>query len=187
VGEPMNSCEHCGSKEVKVHLDDLKLCMDCYNKIMSEELDVELVPLIDTFSLKDFNGTSRTFLVERRMHPVGFFLEAIENIEYGYKFAIHGELNANQPELLNQLIEKTRKGISEQQVESKVFPNGVAYQSIMNDQVKGYIEYDENSEGIPLIIIDGKPFTWEEVGRMLMTFEGFQLKIMLSDITDDVE
>jgi hypothetical protein len=33
----------------------------------------------------------------------------------------------------------------------------------------------------------GKPFTWEEFGRMLMTYEGFQFKLKMYDVTDDVE
>jgi hypothetical protein len=49
------------------------------------------------------------------------------------------------------------------------------------------LEYDETSDGTPLIIIDGKPFTWEDVGKMLMAFEGFQIKLKMFDVTDDVE
>ena len=57
----------------------------------------------------------------------------------------------------------------------------------MNDQFSGLIEYDEASEGSPLIIIDGKPFTWEEVGKMLMAYEGFQIKLKIYEFSDDIE
>jgi hypothetical protein len=154
---------------------------------MSEELEVDLEQLIETFSLKDCQGISRTFYVERRIHPTGIYLEAAENIEFGYKFAVHGELNSNQPELLNKLIEKARKGIGKQYLETKVFPSRQAYNTISNSQITGLIEYDETSKESPLVIIDGKPFTWEEVGKMLMAYEGFQIKLMMYDITDDVE
>jgi hypothetical protein len=146
-----------------------------------------LEPLVETFSLRDVQGIHRTFYVERRLDPMGIFLEAVENIEFGYKFAVHGELNTNQVELVNRLIEKTRKGIGKQQVTRNVFPNGQAYNSIMNGQLSGLIEYDENSDGSPLILIDGRPYTWEEVGKMLMTYEGFQIKIQMYDVTDDIE
>jgi hypothetical protein len=191
VGEFMNKCERCGSTKVKVHLkmgENYKhLCANCYNEYMSEELDVDLEPLVETFSLKDYQGISRTFYVERRIDPVGIFLEAVENIDFGYKFAVHGELHSNQVELFNRLIDKTRKGIGKQHVARNVFPNGQAYHSIMNDQFSGLIEYDETSDGSPLIIIDGKPFTWEEVGKMLMSYEGFQIKLKMYDFTDDIE
>ena len=87
--------------------------------------------------------------------------------------------------MLNKLIAKTRKGLAEQQVETRVFPNGQEYNTLIHDKFTGLIEYDESSNGTPLIIIDGKPFTWEKVGKMLMTYEGFQIKVKMHDVTDD--
>lgn len=141
---------------------------------MSEELEVELELIIETFSLKDYQGIFRIFYVERRIHPIGIYLEAAENIEFGYKFAIHGELYTNQQELLNKLMEKVRKGIGEQKVESKVFAHEQSYNIIMNGQFKGLIEHDKTSEGTPLVIIDGKPFTWEEVRICLWHMRTFR-------------
>lgn len=187
----MNKCEHCGSNEVKVHFntetDIMYLCIECYNKMIGEELEVDLEPLIDSFSAKDFQGVSRTFFVERRIAPEGICLEAAENLEFGYKFAVHGELSSNQIELLNKLIAKTRKGILVQQIESDVFPNGQEYHTMIHDQFTGLIEYDENSYESPLVLIDGKPFTWEEVGKMVKAYEGFQIKLKIYDVTDDLE
>src|SRR4051794_25399459 len=117
----MNKCEQCGSANVKVILTNeassMHLCMNCSNEQMSEELEVDLEQMIETFSFKDYQGISRTFYVERRLHPMGIFMEATENIEFGYKFAVHGELDVDQFGLLSQLIEKVRKGISVQHVE----------------------------------------------------------------------
>jgi len=187
----MNKCEQCGTNEVKVHLnrelDSIYLCIDCYNMIMGEELEVDLEPLIDSFSAKDFQGKSRTFFVERRIAPEGICLEATENLEFGYKFAVHGELLSNQIELLNKLIAKTRKGISVQQIESDVFPNGLEYHTMIHDHFTGLIDYDENFNESPLVIIDGKSFTWEEVGKMVMAYEGFQIRLKIYDATDDLE
>jgi len=154
---------------------------------MAEELDVELQPLIETFSIKDYQEISRTFHVERRLDPTGIFLEASETIEFGYKFAMQGELDCDQQALLNKLIEKARKGIGKQQVKAGVFPDGQPYHTLMNDQFTGLIEYDETADGLPLVIIDGKPFSWEEVGKMVMTYEGFQMKFEVYDYTDDVQ
>ena len=39
----------------------------------------------------------------------------------------------------------------------------------------------ETNGRVPLIVIDGKPFTWEQVGRMLMTFEGLTLDARVED------
>jgi hypothetical protein len=46
----------------------------------------------------------------------------------------------------------------------------------------GRIEWDAETNGeVPIIVIDGKPFTWEQVGRMLTTFEGFTLDARIED------
>jgi hypothetical protein len=43
-----------------------------------------------------------------------------------------------------------------------------------DQRLTGRIERDPDRETrMPMVVIDGKPFTWEQVGHMLMTFEGF--------------
>ncbi|MGQ4669012.1 DUF7685 domain-containing protein [Metabacillus halosaccharovorans] len=58
----MNNCDHCESNEVKVHFNSeessMNLCSNCYNELMSTELEVEIEPLIEPFSLKDYQGSS---------------------------------------------------------------------------------------------------------------------------------
>jgi hypothetical protein len=39
---------------------------------------------------------------------------------------------------------------------------------------------------VPLLVIDGREITWEEFGRMLMTFEGFQFKLEICDRSEEV-
>lgn len=191
MGEDMNKCEHCKSNEVKVHFtrdtDSSYLCMDCYNKMMGEELGVELEPLIESFSVKDYQGIRRTFFVERQITPGGICLEAAENLAFGYKFAVHGEFTSNQTELVNKLMAKTRKGVAKQQVESNVFPNGQVYHTMIHNQFTGIIEYDGHSNESPLVLIDGKPFTWEQIGKMVLVYEGFQIKLAMYDATEDLE
>ncbi len=187
----MAKCDACGLREAKIHLsiedDQLSLCNDCYNEYMAGELEVELEELLESFSLKDSEGVVRTFLVETRLYPIGIFMEAKENIEFGYTFAVHGELEDDQQQLLNRLIEKTKKGIKEKFIESKVFLSGQPYEALTNDHFAGRIEYDEFAEGLPLIIIDGRAYTWEEVGRLIKSYEGFQIKVKMYDQTDEID
>ncbi|WP_053360953.1 hypothetical protein [Bacillus sp. FJAT-27251] len=187
----MSRCERCDSREANIHFDlegtSLYICHDCYSEIMAEEMDVQLEEVAQSFSVKDFQGVERTFHVERRIHPNGIYMEAAESIELGYKFAVDGELDCNQQDLLQKLMKKARKGTGLQQVEAKVYPDGRAYNTMIHDQITGFLEYDQTSEDTPLVIIDGKPYTWEEVGKMLTTYEGFQIKIKTYEPSDDVE
>jgi hypothetical protein len=44
--------------------------------------------------------------------------------------------------------------------------------------IEGTIEWDEEQEGeFPKIVTPQKTFTWEELGRELMTYEGFRISI----------
>jgi len=46
-----------------------------------------------------------------QIYEEGIYLEAAENIKFGYKFTVHGELHSVQTDLLNKFIAKTRKGL----------------------------------------------------------------------------
>ena len=54
-------------------------------------------------------------------------------------------------------------------------------------QLVGRVESDPDSDvRLPLVVIDGKAFTWEQVGHMLMTFEGFTLEARIKDTIEVV-
>ena len=53
--------------------------------------------------------------------------------------------------------------------------------------MRGKIEADiDQDDRVPLLIIDGKEITWGEFGRMLMTFEGSQFKLMVADKSEEL-
>ena len=52
---------------------------------------------------------------------------------------------------------------------------------------RGTIEWDDAHDGhVLLLIIDGRQITWEEFGRMVMTFEGWQFKLEIRDKSEEV-
>jgi hypothetical protein len=53
--------------------------------------------------------------------------------------------------------------------------------------VRGKIEWDDSHNGsVPLLNVDGREITWQEFGRMLMTFEGGQFKLEIRDKSEDL-
>ena len=49
------------------------------------------------------------------------------------------------------------------------------------EQIHGRIEWDEANQGmLPMIVTDEKQWSWLELGRELMTYEGFKIKIEIS-------
>ena len=58
---------------------------------------------------------------------------------------------------------------------------------IAQQTVCGRIEWDDTSDGrVPLLIIDGHEVSWDELGRMLMSFEGWQFRMSIRDQSEDV-
>jgi len=187
----MEICDVCKQRDARIRLtseQEIKeLCETCYNHLMELELAVNLDTIVQSFTAEDHEGHKRTFNVHRRLDPLGIFLKADENNTHGYRFAVHGELNCNQKELFNLLMDKVIQGINSPSLKLHRFPNGHHQEGIAADQVIGRVEYDATSHGnTPLIIIDGKPYTWEQFGQMVTSFEGFQMKIKWLDMTEEV-
>jgi hypothetical protein len=53
---------------------------------------------------------------------------------------------------------------------------------IADQTVCGRIDWDASEDGrVPLLVIDGQEVSWRELGRMLMTFEGWQFRLAICD------
>ena len=161
--------------------------MDCYNTLMAEELDIDLPELPKNFVAYDMHGVKRIFEVERQIMHTAILLTASERWEHGYEFVVDGELEVNQLKLFEQLIEKTTRGLAETYLETGKFPSDESYTYVKQNQLKGVLAYDSATPEAPLVIIDGKPYTWNEVGHLLQAFEGFQVKIVMKDLADELE
>ncbi len=58
----------------------------------------------------------------------------------------------------------------------------------MNHQiVRGLVDWGEDSDDrVPLLLTDGRQMTWKDFGRMLMGFEGWQFKLEIRDISEEL-
>ncbi|WP_301107721.1 hypothetical protein [Sporosarcina sp.] len=180
-------CTICGIDAVHVQYDGQPLCMDCYNAIMAEKLDVDLPELPNTFSVADTNDTQRIFEVERLLMGTAILLTARERWEHGYEFAVDGELDADQHILFDKLKAKTKRGLLKTYLKTGKYSNGQPYTAVKEHHLKGVLSYNETDSEAPLVIIDGKPYNWEEVGGLLMAFEGFQVKIEMKELAEEYD
>ncbi len=52
--------------------------------------------------------------------------------------------------------------------------------------LRGVIAWDSETDvDTPRLVIDGRDVSWTEMGRMLMTFEGWHFKLEVLDATDE--
>jgi len=106
----------------------------------------------------------------------------VDEERIGYKFEVLGSHDCNQEDLILELYEKIKRGLS-----MKYLEHGELGKQIKDMSVVGRIEWDDEYEGqIPELCIDGERITWYEFGKMLMTFEGWQFQLNIFDRTDEV-
>lgn len=84
--------------------------------------------------------------------------------------------------LLGRLIKRMRAALAVRHLEKQ---DGRL--SIADFIVRGRIAYDFQTDGrTPMLVIDGREVTWEQFGGMLMTFEGWQFKLEIRDLSEEV-
>lgn len=196
-GEPSDTtvCEACGTAVPtydvvsygSIERGYRALCTSCFNAKVASALGLEhfehhrLEPVV----LTDCAGEQHEFHFRTRLLGHVMALEAFElkaGVPGGYQFEVVGEPDGEPLSLLGNLIERMRRSLSVRYLESS--EGGVR---IADQMVCGRIEWDESGDGrTPLLVIDGQDISWDEFGRMLMGFEGWQFRLAIRDRSEDV-
>ncbi len=80
--------------------------------------------------------------------------------------------------LFGRVYEKIRTALARQQLRRGEF----GWQLELDQPVSGRIDSDPDSDiRVPIVTIDGREFSWAQLGHMLMTFEGFELELRVRD------
>jgi len=175
---PHDYCNACG-RSAKVHFrtdeesDYIKLCQDCYNNMMAEFLNIEMPGFIpQQFLCNDDTGKSHKFDIEFLIFATGNKLTAKEKGKYKRRVQVHGELGADIGGMLQLLKQKIIKAINTVHIDERGYIN--------NGIAEGYIVYNRRRDDYD-IIIDGKPYTWEDLKKNISSYEGWNIRIELGD------
>ena len=100
----------------------------------------------------------------------------------GHQFQILGDPDDDVLALLGRLVERMRRRLS-----VKHLVRGEHGMQIAEQTVRARIDWDETKDArMPLLVIDGREVSWEEFGRMLMSFEGWQFRMEIVDRSEAV-
>jgi len=164
------------------------LCGRCFNAEVAKLNSFENFENV-TFrpvALMDDRGEMHKFHIRNRLHGDILVLEAFEirdESPAGYQFQVIGDVREDQLTLLGRLIEKTRRALSIKHLEDGEYGLQIAEHQI----VRGLIDCDDTEDDrVPLLLIDGREISWQEFGRMLMTFEGFQFRLEIRDRSEEI-
>ncbi len=200
------TCEYCGREvenynSILISSEDVGngnltcICLHCYNKNMADAVGInydhiELQPIY----LDDYDGIQHKFHFTIRLMGEQLALSSFEITEDGsdgYRFEMIGNIEDGIFSVFSRLYERMLKNMGRQHVyKSKETGSWqISMKDYEEDIVRGYMTSDSEADAfdVPLVVIDGKPFTWTELGRMLMSFEGANFKLQMFDPSDDVD
>jgi len=187
----IETCSACGTKVAShdgVFLtageDTRFLCSRCYNETVAEYLglDYEHVEL-EPVTLEDQDGVPHTFQFRSRLVGDRLALEAMETgPQEGYEFSVIADAEQDLFVTFRGLYERIRRELGRTHIE----PAEEGYRITDAGVVRGQITSDPDAfERMPLLIVDGKPVTWEELGRMVSPYEGFRFRLEIFDFSEE--
>jgi hypothetical protein len=166
------------------------LCMACYNATMAEYSGVDFEHLdFEPIRLTDVNGVGHDFHFNIRLLGDVVALDAHEmkgGEPGGYEFRVISKDPEGEPlELFGRLLQKMQRALSQKHIqEDEDGSVGICDAGI----VRGRIGCDPDTEWgnrTPLLIIDGKEVRWDDFGRMLASFEGWNFKLEIYDESEE--
>ncbi len=178
---PSYDTVQCGSIEMGYK----QICNQCFNQQVAkmDGLDAFQHANFPPIGIPDCTGEVHEFNFRTRLFGSGVALDAFElrdgQLE-GYRFQIIGDPNDDLMELFGRLVERIRRALSVRHL-----VNGELGLEIAERNVRAQIEWDEDCDGLPILVIDGRKVKWEDFGRMLMTFEGWQFRLNILDNSEE--
>lgn len=166
------------------------LCTRCYNEFVTRKDGVDFQhPDFQPIKLNDADGKAHTFHFQTRHGGSHIAIEAFEigedGIPGGFEFQVLGDPEQDLLEIFQELFQRMRRALTRKHIEIGELGPQVS-DSDEGRVVRGNIAWDDEEQGrIPLLTIDGKNYSWEEVGRMLMSFEGWQVKMEVYDKSEE--
>lgn len=165
-----------------------QICMQCLNKEMAEAMGLEGFEhaKFEPVGLTDCTGGVHEFHFRTNLFAPGVAIDAFELRDgnpTGYQFQIIGDPADDLLMLLGQLIQKIRRGLSTKHLIDGQHGLQIADQGVVRGKIECDVAHDDR---VPLLIIDGREITWDELGRMLMTFEGSQFKLAIADKSEEL-
>ena len=175
---------HFGSAEKGYRL----LCSLCFNTQVAKAAGLEGFEhaAFESMGLSDCRGEIHEFHFRTQLLATSIALDAFElrnGNPTGYFFQIIGDPGEDQLVLFGRLVEKMRRALSVKHLKNGDYGLQISDQGI----VRGRIEWDERQGGrLPLLVIDGREINWDQFGSMLMSYEGWQFKLTVTDKSEEL-
>jgi hypothetical protein len=133
----------------------------------------------------DCQGKVRRFLV--KLNPTGLFLDAFEQIpgEEGSGMRFMERIQPDAPLPYGELRTRIRARLAQRDLVREPRTKEL---TMLTRLIRGQIESPPEgrlAESLPCLRVDDLVVSWEDLGRMLMTFEGWGLRIEVRDCGEE--
>jgi hypothetical protein len=179
-----DTCEVCGKPAmVQIDTEDSgechHYCFNCHNREMAELYDTDMPDFVpERLSVPGRNGRMHEFDIEFIIFGTGKSLTATEVGKTTRKADVWGSLDDDFDEMLDTLKRRIKKALSVKYMDQDGH--------IKDQKMVGYIDYDRD-KGEHIIFVDGKPFSWEELGRNIPSYEGWKIKIEFGGLGEELD
>lgn len=149
--------------------------------------DANLDPII----LKDSDDIHHKFHFTIKHLDEHVCLEAFEvrdGQRCGYEFSYVVVIDEEVIDLFAKLVERMMNGLYQKHLQRSDLTNTwqINKKRVVRGKISSDLLGDTDYGHPPLIVIDGKELNWEDFGRMLLTFEGFNFKLEIFERHDVV-
>ena len=164
-----------------------QLCGRCFNEAAASRLglqDFEHVRF-EPVCMVDACGAKHEFQFRTRLFGPGMAIDAFElrdGCPAGYRFQAIGEAQDDPLELLGRLIGKMRRALARTHIDD------TDHGPQVNDRLilRGTVDSDpDQDDRVPRVVVDGREISWDELGRMVAAFEGWQFKLEFRDQSEE--
>ncbi len=166
------------------------LCNLCFNQEIGAagEIDFSHVQF-EPLEMPDAAGETHHFHFELRLRGDRVVLEAFELVDGapgGHQFQVLGDAEDDLFELMGQMVPRIRRLLAQQHLKTEPYMPGL---HIVDFLVRGRITWDDNEDEdgqLRMLVIDGRENSWEQFGRMVMGFEGWQFRIEIRERSEEI-
>lgn len=168
-----------------MRLGDRDLCDRCFDRriaALTGHAELPEPPSPDVFIGPD--GRAHRFLYRLWRAPTGVAAEAEEEGSpgNGYRGKVLGAPDANVGRLLERLRERLARQVGQLHLEPHPDQGGWIAGGM---ELRGRLEWAGEPSGPYDVVVDGRRFTWEEFGRVLEPFEGWDFRLSFEDEGDE--
>ncbi|MDR2711758.1 MAG: plasmid pRiA4b ORF-3 family protein [Clostridiales bacterium] len=182
---PQGRCDNCG-EPARIIVDDYngneigKLCDECYNSMMADFTGSDVPAIIPKqLSVKGRNGKPIGFEIEFLVFANGNkSLTATEIGKRKRRADVYGKIEDDFNTMLETLKYRIKKALAARYMEKDGYISG--------SKAVGYIEYNPDFD-VYNIIIDGTPYSWDELEKNIFSREGWKIKIEFASTGDELD